>query len=159
MKFTPRKRLPHDVPWWVAEGSFYFITIKCESPGRNQLCQAGRGDAVLAAARFNHEHLKWHCRLLLLMPDHIHAIIAFPQNSAMRRTVRNWKRFLATQEKIAWQEDFFDHRLRNRHEEAEKVSYILMNPVRKGFCDRMEDWPWVFRPADRPPPILGDCNE
>ena len=47
---------------------------------------------------------------------------------------------------------FFDHRLRDHHELEEKTSYILMNPVRKALCERAEDWSWVYRPNDRPPP-------
>jgi hypothetical protein len=30
----------------------------------------------------------------------------------------------------------------------------LMNPVRKGLCERAEDWVWVYRSNDRPPPLL-----
>jgi len=29
---------------------------------------------------------------------------------------------------------------------------FLMNPVRKGLCERPEDWVWIYRPNDRPPP-------
>jgi putative transposase len=156
MALPQRKRLPHEVPPWVQEGSFFFITINCRPQGLNQLAQAGRGDAVLASAAYQHERLAWHCRLLLLMPDHLHAIIAFPRDPSLRTTLQSWKRYLATREGVIWQRDFFDHRLRNRHEEREKIDYILMNPVRRGLCERIEDWPWVYRPANRLPPILGD---
>lgn len=53
---------------------------------------------------------------------------------------------------------FFDHRLRNFRDEDEKISYILMNPVRQGLCERAEDWPWVYRPADRLSPISGSTG-
>jgi putative transposase len=56
---------------------------------------------------------------------------------------------------VSWQRDFFDHRLRDHHEETEKISYIRLNPVRKGLCERPEDWPWIYQPKDRPPPLLG----
>jgi putative transposase len=154
MDLPQRARLPHDIPQWVAEGSFFFITINCESRGRNQLCRAGVGDAVLAAAAHNHDKLAWHCRLMLLMPDHLHAILAFPRGPGMKKAVANWKHFLATRQKIDWQRDFFDHRLRTRHEEQKKISYILMNPVRRGLCERVQDWPWIYRPNDRLPPAL-----
>jgi len=39
----------------VADGSWFFITINCVPPGKNQLCRADTGDAVLAAMKFNHE--------------------------------------------------------------------------------------------------------
>jgi REP element-mobilizing transposase RayT len=154
MELPVRKKLPHTIPQWVPAGSWFFITIKCIPPGRNQLCHADIGDAVLAAVKYNHEGLTWHCRLCLLMPDHLHAILAFPAESGLVASVRNWKRFVATKPGVVWQRDFFDHRLRNRDELQEKTSYILMNPVRKGLCERAEDWVWVYRPNDRQPPLL-----
>ena len=121
MDLPVRKKLPHTIPQWVAEGSWFFITINCVPPGKNQLCRADSGDAVLAAMSFNHERFVW-------------------------------KKFVAGKHSIAWQRDFFDHRLRDHHELKEKTSYILMNPVRKGLCQQPEDWVWVYRPNDRPPP-------
>ena len=92
---------------------------------------------------------------MLLMPDHLHAIIAFPPDPSMMMIVRQWKQYLWRFHRISWQRDFFDHRLRNHHEEAEKRDYILNNPVRRGLCERVEEWPWVYHPADRLPPRLG----
>ena len=92
MDLPVRKKLPHTVPQWVTEGSWFFITIKCVPPGKNQLCQmadgqVGRvtpcappveqafplggqrtarptiGEGVLAAMAHNHQKLVWHCRL------------------------------------------------------------------------------------------------
>ena len=133
MDLPVREKLPHAIPQWVADGSWFFITINCVPPGKNQLCRADTGDAVLAAMRFNHERFIWHCRLCLLMPDHLHAIMAFPREPGMATTVKNWKKFVAGKHGIDWQRDFFDHRLRDHHELEEKTSYILMNPVRKGI--------------------------
>jgi len=152
MDLPARKKLPHTIPQWVTEGSWFFITINCVPPDKNQLCHAGAG--VLAAMKFNHERIVWHCRLCLLMPDHLHAIIAFPREPGMQTIVKNWKKFVAGNHGVDWRRDFFDHRLRNHYELEEKTSYILLNPVRKGLCERAEDWAWVYRPNDRPPPLL-----
>ena len=113
------------------------------------------GDTVLDAFAHQHEKLVWHCRLALLMPDHLHAILAFPREPGLRTTMLEWKKYLARQHQVSWQRDFFDHRLRDHHEVLEKTSYIEMNPVRKGLCERAEDWPWIYRPQDRLPPHLG----
>jgi len=154
MPLPVRQKLPHEVPSWVADGGFFFITINCDPPNQNHLCHSDVGNAILAAAAFYQDRLTWHCRLLLLMPDHLHAIIAFPSGAGMKTTVTNWKKYLARKKGISWQRDFFDHRLRNRNEETEKLGYILMNPVRKQLCAQPEEWPWIYRPNDRPPPIL-----
>jgi len=155
MDLPVRKKLPHTIPQWVPDGSWFFITVNCAPPVKNQLCHADTGDPVLAAMKFNHERFVWHCRLCLLMPDHLHAIIAFPREPGMQTTVKNWKKFVAGKHGVDWQRDFFDHRLRDHHELEEKTSYILMNPVRKGLCERAEDWAWVYRPNDRSPPLAG----
>ncbi len=152
MDMPVRSRLCHEIPQWVSEDSFFFVTINCQPRDQNHLCRAGIGDGALAAAGHNHDHLVWHCRLMLLMPDHLHGIIAFPRDPGMKTAITNWKKYVARTLGVSWQRDFFDHRLRDPHEEDEKQSYILMNPVRKGLCARPEDWPWVYRPCDRPPP-------
>ena len=151
MDLPQRKRLSHEMPQWVAEGSFFLITINCEPRGPNHLCRAGVGDTVLQAAAHYHDRLVWHCRLLLLMPDHLHAIIAFPRDPGLKTIVSNWKKFLGRNHGVSWQRDFTDHRLRDHHQEAEKISYVFMNPVRKGLCERAEDWQWVYRANDRVP--------
>jgi len=155
MELPVRKRLPHAISQWVPDGSWFFLTLNCAPRGKNQLCRADVSDAVISALAHNHDRLVWHCRFALLMPDHLHAIIAFPSVPGLKTTVTNWKKFVARKHGVAWQRDFFDHRLRNDQELQEKTSYILMNPVRKGLCERAEDWAWVYRPNDRSPPQLG----
>jgi hypothetical protein len=57
MDLPVREKLPHTIPHWVAEGSWFFITSNCLPPGKNQLCltpgahgvtRPAVGDAVLA---------------------------------------------------------------------------------------------------------------
>ena len=72
----------------------------------------------------------------------------------METLVTNWKKFVAVKLGVEWQRDFFDHRLRDHHQLQEKTEYILANPVRKGLCKRWKNWIWVYRPTDRPPPLL-----
>ena len=57
MDLPVRKKLPHTIPQWVAETSWFFITINCVPRRKNQLCRTGSGDAVLAAIKHNHEKL------------------------------------------------------------------------------------------------------
>ena len=155
MELPIRGKLPHAIPQWVPEGSWFFITLKCMPRGKNQLCRAGTGDAVLAAMKYNHDKLIWHCRLCLLMPDHLHAILAFPTAPGLATVIKHWKKYVALKHGVDWQRDFFDHRLRDHHELEKRMSYILMNPVRKGLCERAEDWIWVYHQSDRPPPLTG----
>ena len=144
-----RKRLPHAIPHWLNSDNWYFLTINCVPRGQNQLCRAYVGASVLATMAHQHDHSVWRCRVALLMPDHLHAIVAFGREAGMKLQVSGWKRYVARQLGIRWQRDFFDHRLRDHHEIEEKLSYILLNPVRRGLCQRVEDWQWVYRPMER----------
>ncbi|MSU48885.1 MAG: hypothetical protein EXS37_07330 [Opitutus sp.] len=78
------------------------------------------------------------------MPDHAHALLAFPAGESMLKVVRDWKRFTSRQTQIAWQRDFFDHRIRNDENWELKAAYIRENPVRKGLVVAASDWPWIF---------------
>ena len=145
-----RSRLNHAPPPWVYEGSLIFITINTSPKGANQLCVPDVAPRVLDAARFYHDELKWHCRLMLLMPDHLHALIAAPSSPGLKTTITRWKGYVAKTLGICWQQDFFDHRLRDPWQVEEKTSYILNNPIRRGLCPSPSDWPHVFHPTDRP---------
>ena len=149
MELPVRQRLPHTIPQWVDERSFFFITICCADRGPNQLCQATLGLELLSTVAFYHEHLKWHCRLFLLMPDHAHGILCFPREPGMQATIKAWKGYVKRFHGVEWQSDFFDHRLRDRFSLEEKIAYVLQNPVRAGLCERPEDWPFVCRPMAR----------
>src|SRR5437868_12630596 len=89
-----RKSLPHGVPQWVDDSDTVFITINCEPRRENHLCRAV-GEDVVAAAKFNHDKGIWSCQLMLLMPDHLHAVIVFSKSVGLQTTVSNWKKYVA----------------------------------------------------------------
>jgi REP element-mobilizing transposase RayT len=142
---STRKHLHHDVPQWVEEGALFFITVNCKERGGTQLTLPEIATGLLEAARFYHDRRKWQVPLFLLMPDHWHAILAFPGAVVMADALRDWKRFTSRQFGIAWQDGFFDHRLRDAKEAQAKHDYIRHNPVRQGLCPRTEDWPHQAR--------------
>ena len=76
------------------------------------------------------------------MPDHLHGIVIFFQQFQMQKAVANWKRWLATQKGIRWQDGFFDHRLRSLESAEQKADYIRLNPVRAGLVEDPAQWPY-----------------
>ena len=83
--------------------------------------------------------------LALIMPDHVHLLISFPEtNKRIQTIVSKWKEWTAKSLDIGWQRDFFEHRLRKEESFREKADYILLNPVRAGLVREQEDWPHVF---------------
>jgi putative transposase len=41
-----------------------------------------------------------------------------------------------------WQRDFWDTQLRRNESYEEKWHYVIENPVRAGFVNNSEDWPY-----------------
>jgi putative transposase len=157
-----RKILPHEPPlaidftreWW-------FITI-CARPQRfNQLAAAAPARIIFESVDHRQQRGVWFCHLLLLMPDHLHMVVQFPdpplgsangyRSAPMQRVIAQWKRWLAERAGIAWQRDFFDHRLRRDESFTAKTDYILANPVRAGLVTREEDWPYIWQPEGQAP--------
>lgn len=140
------KRLAHATPAWVSSEAVYHIRIRIMDGASTPLTDESLAQALLDSVRFYHDQTRWHCSLFLLMPDHLHALIAFPQAQIMSVVMGAWKGYQTKRLGVRWQENFFDHRLRNRKELDEKAAYIRLNPVVKNLCAKADDWPWFYRP-------------
>jgi putative transposase len=141
-----RKRLDHTTHFAGRFGSIYFITICCQQRGFNQLCNDETAAVLEQTARIYHKQGRWNLDLLLLMPDHLHALIGVDGQTSLSQLVRNYKRITAKIAGVNWQRNFFDHRLRHDESLAEKFAYICQNPVRAGLCRTEHDWPYIFIP-------------
>ena len=146
MEVPRRKSLPHEVPSWVdPQKEIYFITINCQERIKNQLARADISKRLFETVRHRQEKFFWWPHLFLLMPDHLHALLSFPPSGkSLQLVVSQWKEWTAKEIGIAWQRDFFEHRLRGEEGWREKADYILQNPVRKKLVARGEDWPFVY---------------
>jgi putative transposase len=141
-----RQRLAHDVPLWVDPAKeCYFITICCKARGRNQLALPNVAKALFETVQHRNDIGTWYVHVAMLMPDHVHMFVSFPQTKKRLKTIiSKWKEWTAKTIGISWHRDFFEHRLRQDESFREKADYILLNPVRAGLVQRPEDWPYVF---------------
>jgi REP element-mobilizing transposase RayT len=144
--FRQRKTLKHQIPFWVHDDSrhpAFFITINCKKRGLNHLAKATIWSGLLEAIQHREEQNILRCPVLVIMPDHLHAIMRFEGSARMPLAIRGLKRWLATNCQIEWQKGFFDHRLRSQESAAEKREYILQNPVRASLVKNSQDWPYL----------------
>jgi REP element-mobilizing transposase RayT len=126
----------------VPEGETFHIRIRADAGQIPAFTKPSLARPLLDSVRHYHTRHRWFCRLFLLMPDHLHALLAFPRGSAMSQVIKEWKSYHARLHQVGWQDGYFDHRIRNRAELEEKEDYIRQNPVAKGLVRRPTDWPW-----------------
>jgi REP element-mobilizing transposase RayT len=87
------------------------------------------------------------------MPDHLHCIIRPPRLNGstvhLSRIYHSFKSWTAQKINNAegrsgplWQDESYDHIIRNREDYEEKAAYILDNPRRRGLVVDGAQWPW-----------------
>ena len=105
----------------------------------------------------------------VLMPEHVHLLLSEPQleddllkpglgykadydwlrrpqDCTLAGAVKSLKqgvsrRFIGDA-KHFWQKRYYDFNVRTHRQFEQKVRYLHNNPVKRGLCDRPEDWPW-----------------
>jgi putative transposase len=92
-----------------------------------------------------HERKIWWGELILVMPDHIHAILQ-PSAKSLTESVKSWKRYLSKKNEVKWQKGWFDHRLRANESYSQKFDYIIENPIRAGLAEEPLQWPYWWKP-------------
>ena len=86
--------------------------------------------------------------VVCVMPDHVHLMLSMDgQGAALWEYVKVWKglwtkRLTQEQGKQFWQRTFYDHWMR-RDEGRKYASYIVGNPVRKGFVKDWREYPYT----------------
>ena len=82
----------------------------------------------------------------VVMPEHVHLLLSEPERQTLAEALKSLKqgvsRRLIGEAEHFWQKRYFDFNIRNEAQFVEKLRYIHRNPVKRGFCDRPEDWEW-----------------
>jgi REP element-mobilizing transposase RayT len=95
-----RKQLDHSVHFHGRFGATYFITIRCQRRGLNQLCKPDVARELFNTAQQYHTSEKWYLDILLLMPDHLHMLMGINGDSSLSKLVRDFKRIAARKCKL-----------------------------------------------------------
>jgi hypothetical protein len=74
-------KLHHDVPPWVDPNALFHIRIRLDrDKEQTPLTDALLATTLLKSAEFYDSKFRWHIALFLLMPDHVHALLAFQRD-------------------------------------------------------------------------------
>jgi putative transposase len=80
----------------------------------------------------------------VVMPEHVHLLIGEPRRGTLADALKSLKqgvsRRLIGEAEHFWQKRYYDFNVRNHRKFVEKLRYIHRNPVKRGLCERPEDW-------------------
>ncbi len=88
----------------------------------------------------------------VLMPEHVHLLLSEPDSGTLADSIHFLKlssskrrQSTSTEHRDSehlWQKRYYDRNLRSYSDFTEKLRYIHRNPVKRGLCEKPEDWPW-----------------
>ena len=151
-----RRHLPHFYP----PDAIYFITARLADP---------RIASLVAESIHYRDGKDYDLVAYTIMPNHMHIVYGIGQYDLLERPenaealsgkqvsgiMMSLKRHTALQaNKILdrtgsfWQDESYDHVVRDGEELARLIEYVLDNPVKAGFVDNRRDWQWSFSRFD-----------
>lgn len=137
------------MPWGLTRyhhtGQSHFVTFCCYH--RHSLFTSDANRRVFESAL---ERVRRSFRLrvygYVVMPEHIHLLVSEPERDTLADALKSLKQGVARRligdADHFWQKRYYDFNVRNHAQFVEKLHYIHWNPVKKGLCERPEDWPW-----------------
>jgi len=143
-----RRRLPH----WEGPGETYFLTLTLQRPPTVDLTEPRFARLAIQALR-HFDGIRYDLYDYTVMPDHVHVILKpivregkCERLSRIMHSLKSWlahriNEMVGRRGRI-WQEETYDHVIRNKEDYEEKAAYILDNPRRKGLIKNPVNWPW-----------------
>jgi putative transposase len=141
------------------EGHAHFVTFSCYR--RRRLLDHDRAKRiVLGILTSQLQKQDGRCVGFVVMPDHVHAVVWFPEPDQLSHFMKQWKQrssvgikrllyadlpsYMTTVDRAqpVWQARYYDFNLTTEGKVEEKLGYIHRNPVRAGLVPAACDWPW-----------------
>lgn len=136
-------------------GASIFFTVSLQVRGSDLLTREVA--ALRAAVAKTRGERPFRVDAWVVMPDHMHVVWTLPEGDTDYST--RWSvikaRFalavdpghrrashVARRERGVWQRRFWEHHVRDEAEMAAVIRYCHVNPVKHGFAERAEDWPY-----------------
>ncbi len=143
--YNYRRKLPHLQKF----DRRIFVTFRKRTD--EPLSPAARSLALNHCLQGNNRTMYLHAAVI--MPEHVHLLFVplrnaegwpFPLSEILKLIKGPSARsinLLTGGHGALWQDESFDHILRSNESFEEKLDYIRQNPVRRGLCERPEDYP------------------
>jgi putative transposase len=137
------------MPWGLTRfhhsGQSHFVTFCCYH--RHHLLTTDVSCRFFESAfeRVRHSY-RLNVYGYVVMPEHVHLLLSEPQQETLADAMKSLKqgvsRRLIGDAEHFWQKRYYDFNVRTYPQFVEKLRYIHRNPVKRGLCERPEDWEW-----------------
>ncbi|MEW5912641.1 MAG: transposase [Thermodesulfobacteriota bacterium] len=138
-------------------GHAFFLTFSCYKR-RRILDEDALKMLVVETLASQLTRQKGKCQGFVIMPDHVHALVWFPEPDQLREFMKQWKRLSSLRikrnlrehrtgylrivniEDPVWQEGYYGFNIYSDGKMKEKLDYMHRNPVKAGLVVRAEQW-------------------
>ena len=138
-------------------GDAFFLTFSCYRR-RRLLDDNTAKRIVMGLLALELRRHKGVCSGFVIMPDHVHAMIWFPEPEQLSSFMKLWKQRSSFQIKKnlkrnlsnyalkmplndpIWQPGYYSFNVYSQQKLNEKINYMHSNPVKAGLVSRPEDW-------------------
>lgn len=139
-----RRKLPH----WELAGSTYFVTFRVHK-ALGTILEAGAVACAIEEALWFWHGERYCLQAYVIMPDHVHLLLKPVAGWSLAKILQGIKGFTARQinrclgrKGTFWQDESFDHLIRNERDWLDKFTYIHDNPVKAGLVIKPQDYPF-----------------
>jgi putative transposase len=148
--YLKRKRaesflMPRGLQRFQQSGQSHFLTFSCYRR-QPKLSSPDAYDIFVQCLEDTRRRFAMSIYGYVVMPEHVHLLLGEPQHHTLADALKSLKqgvsRRLIGDADHFWQKRYYDFNIRNHPQFVEKLSYIHRNPVKRGLCERSEDWEW-----------------
>jgi REP element-mobilizing transposase RayT len=115
-------------------------------------CWLGRPEiaGLVASAIQFHAGKRFDLHAWIVMPNHVHAVLRPWPQFTLSDILKSWKGFTAREANRIlkrtglrfWQDESYDHLIRDDEDMYRCCHYTTMNPVNAGLCKEPGEWKW-----------------
>ena len=142
---------------YTSEGHAHFVTFSCYK--RRRLLDDDRAKRIVVhflAAQLRNQN--GCCHGFVVMPEHVHALVWFPEAGRISVFMNQWKRRSSMKLKELlrdrltsyarkidlkdpqWQPKYYGFNIYSQKKLEEKLHYMHNNPVKAGLVETPEEW-------------------
>jgi len=110
----------------------------------------GSPGLIINGLRWLHTGGRIRCHAYVVMPDHLHVVMELVGGETVSGVMRDYRSRTARllnrlhgRRGPVWQVGYYDHQIRDTVGYGRQMRYVAHNPVRKGYVERWDAWPWA----------------